>query len=379
MFGTILMAVVTVMQVYVFWRASSVPLVLQHISRKRLVGIAFAVWILFLVGRVGGSDEAGKLATVLELSSLTWMAMLFLMAVALLSVDLATGFGLCFKRFLSRLRGVALGVGIALSVIALVQGLRAPVVQSYSVSIPGLPEKLDGTVVIALSDLHLGNVLGERWLEGRIDQVQAERPDIVVLLGDVFEGHGTPGKELLAALRRLSAPQGVWGVLGNHESHTVNANNDALFKEAGVRLLHNAWVELRPGLVLAGVDDLAASRDIRQAENFLTAALAGRPSGASILLSHAPAASDLAAEKGVNLMLSGHTHGGQLWPFDYLVRQRFPLFEGRYEIGGMSLIVSRGTGTWGPRMRLWHPAEILRVTLHSGAANSAVSGALPTQ
>ncbi len=364
MFGTILMFVVTVMQIYVFWRASSVPLIRQHSSRKRLIGIGFAVWALFLIGRVGGSDGAGKLATVFELSSLTWMAMLFLMAVVLLAADLATGFGLFFKRFVFRLRGVALGVGMALSVIALVQGLRAPVVQSYALSIPGLPEKLDGTVVIALSDLHLGSVLGERWLEGRIEQVQAEQPDIVVLLGDVFEGHGTPGKEVLAALHRLSAPQGVWGVLGNHESHTANANNDALFKEAGIRLLHNAWVELRPGLVLAGVDDLAASRDTHQAQSFLTAALAGRPSGASILLSHAPVASEQAAEKGVNLMLSGHTHGGQLWPFDYLVRQRFALFEGRYEVGPMALVVSRGTGTWGPRMRLWRPAEIVRVTLH---------------
>ena len=74
---------------------------------------------------------------------------------------------------------------------------------------------------------------------------------------------------------------------------------------------------------------------------------------------------DSVASKGVDLMLSGHTHGGQIWPFGYLVRQRFPLFEGRYEIGAMTVIVSRGTGTWGPRMRLWHPAEILRVTLHA--------------
>lgn len=363
MFGTILMSVVTVMQIYVFWRASSVQLVRQHISRKWQIGIGFAVWVLFFVGRVGGSDEAGKLATVLELSSLTWMASLFLMAVALLAVDFATCFGLFLKRFVCRLRGVALVIGIGLSVIALVQGLRAPVVQSYNVSIAELPEKLDGTVLIALSDLHLGSALGEQWLTARIEQVQAERPDIVVLLGDVFEGHGTPGKELLAALHRLSAPQGVWGVLGNHESHTANSDNDALFKEAGVQLLHNAWVELRPGLVLAGLDDLAASRDTHQTQNSLTTALAGRPSGATILLSHAPVASDLAAEKGINLMLSGHTHGGQIWPFDYLVRQRFPLFEGQYQVGLMALIVSRGTGTWGPRMRLWCPSEIVRVTL----------------
>ena len=202
MFGTILISVVTVLQIYVFWRATSVPLIRQHVSRKRLIGIGLAVWLLFLVGRVGGSDEAGKLATVLDLSSLTWMTMLFLTSVALLAVDLATGFGLFLKRFVPKLRSAALIVGLGLSAFALVQGLRAPVVQSYNVSIAGLPEKLDGTVLIALSDLHLGSVLGEPWLTARIEQVKAERPDIVVLLGDVFEGHGTPGKELLAALRR---------------------------------------------------------------------------------------------------------------------------------------------------------------------------------
>jgi predicted MPP superfamily phosphohydrolase len=130
-----------------------------------------------------------------------------------------------------------------------------------------------------------------------------------------------------------------------------------MFEEAGVRLLRNAWVGLRPGLVLAGVDDLSASRDPGTEGASLAKALAGRPLGATVVLTHAPLLADSVARKGVDLMLSGHTHGGQIWPFGYLVRQRFPLFEGRYEIGAMTLIVSRGTGTWGPRMRLWHPAD----------------------
>ena len=367
MFGTILMVVITVMQGYVFWRAASLPFVIRRISRKRLVGIGFAFWAGFVLIRLAGSDDAGVLGTVLEQLAMAWMASLFLVSVALLAVDVATGFGFFLRRFMPRLRAAAFVAGGVLSLIALVQGLRPPVVQDYPVYIAALPENLDGTVIVALSDLHLGAVLGEKWLAARVKQVQAERPDAVVLLGDVFEGHSAPRQELLATLRQLSAPLGVWGVLGNHESYIARRNDTALFEEAGVRLLRNAWVELRPGLVLSGVDDISSSRDARQAEDFLAAALAARPPGATVLLSHAPVAAELAVAKGVNLMLSGHTHGGQIWPFSYLVRQRFLLFEGEYKLGAMTLIVSRGTGTWGPRMRLWRPAEILRLTLHTGA------------
>ena len=94
--------------------------------------------------------------------------------------------------------------------------------------------------------------------------------------------------------------------------------------------------------------------------------LANRPPGAVILLSHSPLLADVAATAGAGLMLSGHTHNGQIWPFGYLVRLSYPLLGGRYEVGGMPVIVCCGTGTWGPRMRLWRPGEILRITLRSG-------------
>jgi predicted MPP superfamily phosphohydrolase len=94
-------------------------------------------------------------------------------------------------------------------------------------------------------------------------------------------------------------------------------------------------------------------------------ALANRPHGATILLSHTPWRAEEAAAAGVGLMLSGHTHNGQLWPFTYLVRTRYKLLGGRYPIGSMTAIVCRGTGGWGPRMRLWRPAEILRITLRA--------------
>ncbi|MCJ7686747.1 MAG: metallophosphoesterase, partial [Desulfobacteraceae bacterium] len=292
---------------------------------------------------------------------MNWMGFLFLTFIPLFAIDLVTLFGFLMPRISSRLRGWTLLVGAGLSMIAFFQGLRPPVVEKYEVSLPGLPDAMDGTVLVALSDMHLGSQLGERWLAARVAQVKAQQPDIVVLLGDIFEGHGPPEDQLIVTLKQLTAPLGIWAVPGNHEFH--GGGNMSLFEEMSFNLLRNSWAEVRPGIVLAGVDDLTARRRNGQGGDPISQALVGRPPGASILLSHTPWEAERAAKAGVGLMLCGHTHGGQIWPFDYLVRSRYPLLEGRYEVDGMTVIVCRGTGTWGPRMRLWRPSEILRVTL----------------
>lgn len=132
-----------------------------------------------------------------------------------------------------------------------------------------------------------------------------------------------------------------------------------LVQKSGLNVIHNRWTEVHPGLVLAGVDDLTTwNRDGRNGDHISTA-LAARPPGATILLSHTPWNTDEAARLGVGLMLCGHTHNGQIWPFGYLVRRRYPLLEGQYNVNGMTVIVCRSTSTWGTRMRLWHPSEIL--------------------
>jgi hypothetical protein len=130
--------------------------------------------------------------------------------------------------------------------------------------------------------------------------------------------------------------------------------------------LRDRWVELRPGLVLAGVDDLTARRQFGEHGSFVQQALAGRPNPATtIFISHTPWQVDKASDAGASLMFSGHTHAGQIWPFGYLVKLQYPFVSGRYDLGSMTLFVCRGTGTWGPRMRLWRRGEILRVTIRA--------------
>ncbi len=369
MFGTILLAIITVMHVYVFWRAASVPFLKRRTSEKLLIGTGIVLWAVFVLGRVIGHGGTGTLAFTMEFLGMNWMAVVFLMTVSLLVADIVTGFGFVLPRPSPLLRGCALAAGAALSVTALVQGLRTPVIQSYDVNLSGLPAEMNGTVIVGMSDLHVGNLIGKKWLEARVAQVEAQEPDLVVLLGDILEGHDEPKEELMAVLGRLSAPLGVWAVLGNHEFHRRNNTGASLINNDGIRVLNNSWTELRPSLVLAGVDDLTTNHRSGQGGDPISRALSGRPPGTTVFLSHTPWDVEKIANKGVSLMLSGHTHGGQIWPFGYLVQRIYPLIGGRYEVDGMTVLVCRGTGTWGPRMRLWHPGEIIRVTLRSKEAH----------
>ena len=365
MFGTILTVVVTILHLYVFWRAGTIVPLMRFIPKRYLFLVGVSMWILFMAGRFWGHDNPGSLAGVLEHLTMSWMATLFLCTVCLLVVDVVTAGGRLWSSHTSLLRGLGLAGGLILAAMALVQGLRPPVVDSYEVYLAGLPKELDGTVIVAVSDLHLGSRTDEKWLSSCVGQIESERPDLIFLLGDIFEGHSEPAPELGVTLSKLRAPMGVWAVLGNHEFHRGGETQPGAFSANGFTVLRNTATEVKRGLVLAGVDDLTNGQRNGHGSSALKQALSGRPQGATILLSHSPLYAGEAAEAGVALMLSGHTHGGQIWPFGYLVQQRYPLLEGRYQEGEMAVIVCRGTGTWGPRMRLWSPGEILRLTLHA--------------
>jgi predicted MPP superfamily phosphohydrolase len=366
-FLAVILVVWTVMHVYVFWRASSVPVIARCIPRAVLWGAAFVLWLSYIGARILSHWGTKSGSRLFEVLGANWIGVLFLLLVPLLVVDVVTVFGFLLSRAAPSLRAWALVAGGVLSVLALVQGLRAPLVQSYEVQLPGLPPASDGTVLIFASDFHLGTMLGKDWLAARIDQIQAQRPDIVVLGGDIVEGDDPSELELLPLLRRLSAPLGVWAVTGNHEFHAGGLNRGAsLLEGIGFHVLHDRWAEVKPGLVLAGVDDLTSRRHTGETSNFIGEALASRgPGGATVFVSHTPWDVNVTAGSGVGLMLASHTHDGQIWPFGYLVRLNSPFLAGRYEVNGMTVIVCRGTGTWGPRMRLWRRSEIIRITLRS--------------
>jgi uncharacterized protein len=202
----------TMMHVYVFWRASSVSVIARHLPRYFLAALACFLSVSYILARVLHHFGFGALARMLEIIGANWIGILFLLLVALLAVDVVTLFGRLLPGFAPSLRGWALLAGGLLSSIALVQGHRAPVVQNYEVRMQDLPADRDGTVLVYASDFHLGTMLGKDWLAARIDQIQAQRPDIIVLGGDIVEGDDPSESDLLPSLRSLSAPLGVWGV-----------------------------------------------------------------------------------------------------------------------------------------------------------------------
>jgi uncharacterized protein len=358
------------MQIYVFLRAGTVPYVKNHVSRKFLFWAGFLLWACFFVNRIVDNNRTGYFSTILEFISMTWMGILFLTFIPVLFIDLITGFGCLLSRYARSALGLALIAGILLSAIALIQGLRPPVIENYEIYLSGLRDELDGITIIGISDMHLGSLIGTEWLEARIAQVSEQKPDIIVLLGDISEGHGESTEELLPVLNRFSAPLGVWAVLGNHEFHSHRNMEKSLIEKTNFNLLRNSWQEIQPGLVLTGVDDLTSSRKSGRDDDLFFMSKKEMPQGATILISHNPLQLEKVANAGVDLMISGHTHGGQIWPFNFIVETRYPFLEGLHKIRNMNLIISRGAGTWGPRMRLWCPGEILRITLHPKKFNN---------
>lgn len=363
MFGIGLTFISTLLLVYVVWRISSIPSLRGIVPKNIVLYIGIVIWIILVSGRLFGHGSDSLWASTVEFVGITITAVLFLIFTCLFPIDLATGFGRFFPRLAPRLRGWAVIGGCALSLVATIQGIHPPVVSHHEVKLKNLPKMLDGTTLVALSDLHLGSTIGPRWLKARVAQVQALEPDIILLLGDIFEGHGENTEAFIPAFRKFSAPYGTWSVDGNHANHGKTGDTRSSLKGTHILTLQNELSQPIPGLLLAGRsvprshDEAPTTRPWNPPDD--------RPPGGLILLSHIPEDSQKASDTGVNLMLSGHTHGGQIWPFSFLVQMVHPQLGEIYEVDDMTLLVSRGTGTWGPRMRLWRPSEILHITLRS--------------
>jgi uncharacterized protein len=384
-FFAIALSIWTALHAFVIWSVARTPLVAAHLPKRALLVAAALLWLSYPLGRFLDRPGLGGISFLLEVSGAVWMGVLFLMFVAIVASDVVRlpllllprgdGGGLAAAAALgANLPALAAALALLLGAIGVVQDARGPVVVEHEAILAGLPPERDGTVLVAVSDLHLGSLLGARWFERRLAQIEALRPDLIAVVGDLIDGNAARVEQLLPELQRLRAPLGVWAVTGNHEYYAGIDRSVKLLADAGFAVLRDRSAEVAPGLVLSGLDDLTARLQFAppgaprpRPEAWLDAALAGRAAGATVLLSHTPWLAERAAAAGVGLMLSGHTHDGQIWPFGYLVALRYPFVGGAYDVGGMRLVVCRGTGTWGPPIRLWRRSEIVRIVLRSPA------------
>lgn len=268
------------------------------------------------------------------------------------------------RQALARITGGVVGAAVVGEVgYGMVRALGDAEIVDVPVTLTKLPKALDGFTLVQLTDIHVGGTVGRDFVEDLVSRTNELGGDAIVLTGDFVDGSVADLREHVAPFAKLRAKHGVYFVTGNHEKYSgVNAWVEH-FRSLGIRVLRNERVEIgRDGAAfdLAGIEDRSLGPDLAKA-------VAGRDtSRALVLLAHQPRQVHGAAQHGVDLQLSGHTHGGQVWPWHYLVRaQQGGLLAGRYQIGTTQLYVSRGPSYWGPPVRVGAPPEITRVILRA--------------
>lgn len=247
----------------------------------------------------------------------------------------------------------------AVAIVVVLAGLLnvawGPRVKRVRVPLPRLP--VEKYTVVHLTDVHIGVMIGKDFAEQLVRRVNALRPDLIVITGDLVDGHLHELKPHIDPLRGLRARDGVYAVTGNHEYYWNVEPWMQHLQSLGITLLRNEHVAIAKTLELAGTDDSSATEDVPRA-------VAGRnPELPLVLLAHHPRTVHRAKEVGVDLQLSGHTHGGQMLPWGYLSRLWDPQVSGLGRFGSTWLYVSQGTGFWGPPLRVGTKCEIAAITL----------------
>ncbi len=230
----------------------------------------------------------------------------------------------------------------------------------YTVRLPNLPESWRGRRAVLLSDLHLGAINGPRFARRIAARVNQLDPAIVFIPGDLFDGAHADLDRLLAPLRQMTPPLGTYFSTGNHEEFTDPTHYLEAIARAGIHVLANSLVVV-DGVAIAGVlcGDTSSPLHMKAALDGLHLA-AAQP---AILLNHAPVRLPLVEEAGFGLQLSGHTHGGQFFPFTWMTRRIYGRFtRGLNRFGALEVFTSVGAGSWGPPMRLGAPPEMVLLT-----------------
>ncbi|MBB4926245.1 metallophosphoesterase [Kitasatospora kifunensis] len=343
--------------------------------------VVFAAWLVsfpFLMVAGHGSRRVDRAARVADTSLgmvwvlFTWSVLGGLVQLVLSGLDIG-GVG--------RARIVAVAVAVVSAGLLAwghYEAMRVPRVKRLDVHLPRLGGGLDGTRVVVLADTHYGPIDRAAWSARVAEAVNALDADVVVHAGDIADGTPVQRREQSAPLGTIRSRLAKVYVTGNHEYGSEAQGWLDRMADLGWEPLHNRHVVVErhgDALVLAGVDDVTAeSSGLAGHRANLLGALAGAdPARPVLLVAHQPKYVPQAAAAGVDLQVSGHTHGGQIWPFNFLVRIDQPVVHGLSRHGERTqLYTSRGTGFWGPPFRVFAPSEITLLTLRSGGTSPAV-------
>ena len=384
-FGAVVGLAMALLHGYLWWRL--VRGTTGPGRRRRLLTAGTVVLAVLPTLAIGTRNRLpAALATSLDWVGYSWLGLAFYLFLAVLvtepirvavrllqrSQQRADDDALPRRQFLAR--GLALGaaaVAVGTAGTGAVLANSAPVVRRVPIHLPRLDPALAGLRIVTFGDAHLSTTYGGRRFERVVELVNAQRPDVVAIVGDLAEGTLEALREDVAPLGDLVSSQGVFFVTGNHEYFTDTENWLRHLPTLGVDVLRNERVPIGRGTAsfdLAGIDDrTAAASGLPGHGADLDAALDGRDDDVPVvLLAHQPVQVEQSRAAGVDLQLSGHTHGGQLWPFDYAVRLDQPAVEGWSSHGSTQLYVTSGAGYWGPPMRVGARPEVTVIELQPG-------------
>jgi uncharacterized protein len=270
---------------------------------------------------------------------------------------------------MNSLNMAVLGTSGALTLYGFFQARNIPRIKNIPVYFPGLPRSLEGFQIVQITDLHVGPTLKRNFVEGIVNQISFLNPDAIVLTGDLVDGNVEYLRHDTYPLSELYAPYGLYFVTGNHEYYSGVHPWLEEIDRLGFTILNNEHRLINKGdgnILMAGVTDYRMGRHLPGHESSPKKAMAGSPPcDLKILLAHRPSNIFEASEAGFDFQISGHTHGGQYFPANFVFEPFHPYISGLHMHDNTRIYVSSGTGYWGPPLRLGVPSEITLFTLTS--------------
>lgn len=349
-------------------------------SRSIYIVVFFFLALSYLAGRIIENYWIGQPATFLIWVGSFWLAAMLYFFMILVLIDLVRLANLALPvvpaswlNDIGNTRMVLFRGSITIVSLVIILGhinTWYPVINRLQVDLDGKNSEMNSVSLLLVSDIHLGTLTSKNRIRKMVDKINSLGPDIILLAGDILDEDVGPviHRDLGSAIKDLRAPLGVFGITGNHEYIGGVDEATEYLSSHGIHLIRDSVVKINNSFYLAGREDLAINqftdRNRKTVEELLEMAGDDLP---VILLDHQPFNLDRSAAAGAGFQLSGHTHHGQLWPFNFITRAIYSISRGFGEIDGMKVYVSNGVGTWGPPVRIGSRPEIvlIQVTLHN--------------
>ncbi|MCX7746177.1 MAG: metallophosphoesterase [Clostridia bacterium] len=245
---------------------------------------------------------------------------------------------------------------------------RNPKIRSYDIDIAKDAGNLKDLRIAVVSDIHLGNIVGKNRLEKMVEMVNGLKPDLVLIPGDIVDDSVEPFVEqnMGEVFKRLKTKLGVYGVLGNHDYYGGRPDEAVrIFEESGIKMLIDNYVKVSDSFYIVGRTDPTIQRVLGQERKKLSDVMNGMNTALPmILMDHQPSKLSEPEKSGIDLQVSGHTHGGQVFPDSLITKRVFEQYWGYLRKGNFQLIVTSGFGTWGPPIRIGSYPEVLDIRVH---------------